>query len=86
MTLLIFKVLHKYIRKMTTAKIARQEAIFSYSLLFTIQKIKCIFTIAILEEMLKEQIEQLFRNIDEIPLFYVESGSRLWGIAATQRT
>jgi predicted nucleotidyltransferase len=29
-----------------------------------------------------EQIEQLFRGIDEIPLFYIESGSRLWGIAS----
>jgi predicted nucleotidyltransferase len=31
---------------------------------------------------MKEQIEQLFRDIEEIPLFYVESGSRLWGIAS----
>jgi predicted nucleotidyltransferase len=29
-----------------------------------------------------EQIKQLFRDIDEIPLFYIESGSRLWGIAS----
>lgn len=29
-----------------------------------------------------EQIKLLFRDIDEIPLFYIESGSRLWGIAS----
>lgn len=31
---------------------------------------------------MKQQIENLFRNIEEKPLFYVESGSRLWGIAS----
>lgn len=31
--------------------------------------------------MIKE-IDNLFKNIDEIPLFYIESGSRLWGIAS----
>ncbi len=31
---------------------------------------------------MKAQIESLFRNIEEKPLFYVESGSRLWGIAS----
>lgn len=31
---------------------------------------------------MKEQIENLFKNRDEKPLFYVESGSRLWGIAS----
>ena len=31
---------------------------------------------------MKEKIEQLFRDIEEIPLFYIESGSRLWGIAS----
>jgi predicted nucleotidyltransferase len=31
---------------------------------------------------MKEQVEQLFRDIEEIPLFYIESGSRLWGIAS----
>ena len=31
---------------------------------------------------MKEQIIDLFKEIDEIPLFYIESGSRLWGIAS----
>jgi predicted nucleotidyltransferase len=31
---------------------------------------------------MKEQVEQLFRDVEEIPLFYIESGSRLWGIAS----
>ena len=31
---------------------------------------------------MKEQIGRLFQNIEEHPLFYIESGSRLWGIAS----
>ncbi len=31
---------------------------------------------------MREQIENLFKNIEEKPLFYIESGSRLWGIAS----
>ncbi len=31
---------------------------------------------------IKAQIESVFKNIDERPLFYIESGSRLWGIAS----
>jgi predicted nucleotidyltransferase len=31
---------------------------------------------------MKEKIEQLFKGIAPIPLFYIESGSRLWGIAS----
>ncbi len=31
---------------------------------------------------MREQIECLFRDIEEVPLFYIESGSRLWGIAS----
>ncbi|MDO4228332.1 MAG: nucleotidyltransferase domain-containing protein [Capnocytophaga sp.] len=31
---------------------------------------------------MKQQIIDLFKNKEEIPLFYVESGSRLWGIAS----
>lgn len=31
---------------------------------------------------MKEQIDNLFKGIEEIPLFYIESGSRLWGIAS----
>ena len=31
---------------------------------------------------MREQIDSLFKSIDEKPLFYVESGSRLWGIAS----
>lgn len=31
---------------------------------------------------MRAQIETLFKEIDEKPLFYVESGSRLWGIAS----
>lgn len=31
---------------------------------------------------MKEKIDNLFQEIDEIPLFYIESGSRLWGIAS----
>ena len=27
-----------------------------------------------------KEIEKLFRDIEEIPLFYIGSGSRLWGI------
>jgi predicted nucleotidyltransferase len=29
---------------------------------------------------MKEQIEAIFKGYEELPLFYVESGSRLWGI------
>jgi predicted nucleotidyltransferase len=29
-----------------------------------------------------QEIDKLFKEIDEIPLFYIESGSRLWGIAS----
>jgi uncharacterized protein len=29
-----------------------------------------------------ENIQSLFKTIDAIPLFYIESGSRLWGIAS----
>ena len=32
--------------------------------------------------MMKNQIKEVFKDIDEIPLFYVESGSRLWNIAS----
>ena len=31
---------------------------------------------------MREKIEQLFKDTEEIPLFYIESGSRLWGIAS----
>jgi predicted nucleotidyltransferase len=31
---------------------------------------------------MREQIENLFKDIDERPLLYIESGSRLWGIAS----
>ncbi|GAL65029.1 nucleotidyltransferase domain-containing protein [Algibacter lectus] len=31
---------------------------------------------------MKEEIRTLFENRTELPLFYVESGSRLWGIAS----
>ena len=31
---------------------------------------------------MQEQIKNLFHDIAEIPLFYIESGSRLWGIAS----
>jgi len=31
---------------------------------------------------MREQIDNLFKEIVEIPLFYIESGSRLWGIAS----
>jgi predicted nucleotidyltransferase len=31
---------------------------------------------------MKELIENVFKDIDERPLFYIESGSRLWGIAS----
>lgn len=31
---------------------------------------------------MKQHIDELFNNIEEIPLFYIESGSRLWGIAS----
>jgi hypothetical protein len=31
---------------------------------------------------MKQQIADLFKHIDERPLFYIESGSRLWGIAS----
>jgi len=33
-------------------------------------------------ERMREQIDNLFKNIEERPLFYIESGSRLWGIAS----
>ncbi len=32
--------------------------------------------------MMKQEIENLFKNAEEKPLFYIESGSRLWGIAS----
>ncbi len=31
---------------------------------------------------MKSQIDKLFNDIEEKPLFYIESGSRLWGIAS----
>lgn len=31
---------------------------------------------------MRQEIDNLFKNIDEKPLFYIESGSRLWGIAS----
>ncbi|MET4084269.1 putative nucleotidyltransferase [Pedobacter sp. UYP30] len=31
---------------------------------------------------MRQEIDNLFKDIDEIPLFYIESGSRLWGIAS----
>ena len=31
---------------------------------------------------MRQEIETLFKDIDEKPLFYIESGSRLWGIAS----
>ena len=31
---------------------------------------------------MKERIEKTFADMEEIPLFYIESGSRLWGIAS----
>ena len=31
---------------------------------------------------MKNKIKELFKTINETPLFYVESGSRLWGIAS----
>jgi len=31
---------------------------------------------------MRQEIDNLFRDIEEIPLFYIESGSRLWGIAS----
>jgi predicted nucleotidyltransferase len=31
---------------------------------------------------MRQQIDNLFKDIDEKPLFYIESGSRLWGIAS----
>lgn len=31
---------------------------------------------------MREQIQNLFKDINERPLFYIESGSRLWGIAS----
>ncbi len=31
---------------------------------------------------MREEIFKTFENREEIPLFYVESGSRLWGIAS----
>ena len=31
---------------------------------------------------MKEQIEAIFKDNEELPLFYIESGSRLWGIAS----
>lgn len=33
-------------------------------------------------DRMRAQIEYLFKDIDERPLFYIESGSRLWGIAS----
>ena len=31
---------------------------------------------------MREQIEKVFKDNEETPLFYIESGSRLWGIAS----
>jgi predicted nucleotidyltransferase len=31
---------------------------------------------------MRQEIDNLFKDIDERPLFYIESGSRLWGIAS----
>jgi len=31
---------------------------------------------------MRKEIDNLFKDITEIPLFYIESGSRLWGIAS----
>lgn len=31
---------------------------------------------------MRQGIDKLFKDIEEIPLFYIESGSRLWGIAS----
>ena len=31
---------------------------------------------------MRQEIDNLFKGIDEKPLFYIESGSRLWGIAS----
>jgi len=31
---------------------------------------------------MRQEIDKLFKVIEEIPLFYIESGSRLWGIAS----
>lgn len=31
---------------------------------------------------MRQEIDNLFKNLDEKPLFYIESGSRLWGIAS----
>lgn len=31
---------------------------------------------------MRQEIDNLFRDIEERPLFYIESGSRLWGIAS----
>jgi hypothetical protein len=31
---------------------------------------------------MRQEIETLFKDLDEKPLFYIESGSRLWGIAS----
>ncbi|NUO02638.1 MAG: nucleotidyltransferase domain-containing protein [Saprospiraceae bacterium] len=31
---------------------------------------------------MRDQIDNLFKSIEEVPLFYIESGSRLWGIAS----
>jgi len=31
---------------------------------------------------MRQEIDNLFRDIEEKPLFYIESGSRLWGIAS----
>lgn len=31
---------------------------------------------------MRQEIDKLFKDIDERPLFYIESGSRLWGIAS----
>ena len=33
------------------------------------------------ENTIKPQIDNVFQSIEEKPLFYIESGSRLWGIA-----
>lgn len=32
--------------------------------------------------MMRQKIDNLFKDLEEKPLFYIESGSRLWGIAS----
>ncbi|MCC5945646.1 MAG: nucleotidyltransferase domain-containing protein, partial [Bernardetiaceae bacterium] len=35
-------------------------------------------------EKMREQIQSLFKHNDEYPLFYIEGGSRLWGISGPE--